>query len=118
MVEPDPGGARPPDNYAISQGPGGTCANTESDQPNSLSFDAGTVDPIAGAFSPFVLNLNRDDGTQQFSKVTVSPPAGLVAKLAGTPACSEAPSPRPRAATNVATAPASKQTRPAPSPPR
>ena len=82
--------ATPHDDYAISQGPGGSCAASEDDQPNSPSFDAGTVDPIAGAFSPFVLSLNREDGTQQFSKVTVTPPPGLVGKLAGTPACSEA----------------------------
>ncbi len=82
--------ATPHDDYAISQGPGGACAATEADQPNSPSFDAGTVEPIAGAFSHFVLNLNRDDGTQQFSSVTVSPPPGLVAKLAGTASCAEA----------------------------
>ncbi len=79
-----------PDIYSISQGPNGSCPSTQADQPNSPSFDAGTVSPIAGKFSPFVLNLHRDDATQQFSAGTLSPPPGLVAKLAGTPACSEA----------------------------
>ena len=36
-----------------------------------------------------MLNLRREDGTQQFSSLTVKPPAGLVAKLAGTPPCSD-----------------------------
>ena len=79
----------PDDTYSIDQGPSGDCP-APADQSNSPSFDAGTVVPTAGTFSPFVLHLGRDDGTQQFSQVTLSPPAGLVAKLAGTPACSEA----------------------------
>lgn len=82
--------ARPQDDYSISQSPSGACVAGESEQPNSPSFDAGTVSPLAGEYSPFVLNLRREDGTQQFSQVTVSPPPGLVAKLAGTPACSDA----------------------------
>ncbi len=82
----------PDDTYSISQGPGagGDCPAPADQQPNSPSFDAGTVSPTAGNFSPFVLNLHRDDATQQFSSVTLSPPPGLVAKLAGTPACSDA----------------------------
>ena len=82
--------ATPHDDYAIDTSPGGgDCPANEADQPNAPSFDAGTVSPVAGAFSPFVLNLSRDDGSQQFSTVTASPPPGLVAKLAGTPACSQ-----------------------------
>ena len=80
-----------PDNYSISQAPGGgTCATTQSALPHAPSFDAGTVSPLAGSYSPFVLNLRRNDGSQQFSTVTVTPPPGLVGKLAGTPACSDA----------------------------
>ncbi len=80
----------PDDTYSISQGPNGSCPTTEQGKPNSPGFDAGTVSPLAGEHTPFVLNLHRDDATQQFSSVTLSPPPGLVAKLAGTPACSEA----------------------------
>jgi hypothetical protein len=79
------------DTYAISQGPnGGSCATSQSAEPNSPSFDAGTVSPIAGAYSPFVLHLSRNDGSQTFASLTLSPPPGLLAKLAGTPACSDA----------------------------
>ncbi len=80
----------PHDDYAIDQSPTGACVSSEDQQPNSPAFDAGTVSPLAGAFTPFVLNLTRNDATQQFSKVTVSPPPGLVGKLAGTPACADA----------------------------
>ncbi len=82
--------ATPHDDYSISQGPNGACPSSAGQQPNAPAFDAGTVSPLAGEYSPFVLNLDRADGSQQFSKVITSPPPGLVAKLAGTPACSDA----------------------------
>jgi uncharacterized repeat protein (TIGR01451 family) len=82
--------ATPHDDYSFTQGPGNGCASSEADQPFSTTFDAGSFEPIAGAFTPFLLNLARADGTQQLSRVTVSPPPGLVGKLAGTPPCSEA----------------------------
>ena len=80
--------ASPSDTYAITQAPaGGSCAAT---LPNTPSFDAGSVSLIAGHYSPFVLNLRRNDGTQEFSSITMTPPPGLLGKLAGTPYCSEA----------------------------
>jgi hypothetical protein len=79
--------AEPKDEYEISQGPGGKpCGAPE----NTPSFEAGSTAPLAGAYKPFVVNLRREDGTQQFSSISVSPPPGLVAKLAGTQACSDA----------------------------
>ena len=81
--------ATPSDTYAISQGPGGACASSVNALPNEPDFDAGTISPIAGQYSPFVLNLRRNDGTQQFSAVNLTPPPGLVGKLAGTPYCPE-----------------------------
>jgi hypothetical protein len=74
------------DQWSISQG----CANSAAEQPNAPSFEAGPVSPIAGAFSPFVMHLRRGDGSQNFAAVTVSPPPGLIAKLAGVTQCSEA----------------------------
>lgn len=83
--------ATPSDSYTINQGPNGTaCAGSEAARPNTPSLDAGSVSPIARAFSPVVVNLRRDDGTQQFSAVTLSPPPGLLGKLAGIPYCSDA----------------------------
>ena len=58
--------------------------------PHAPSFDAGAVSPIAGAHSPFVVHLRREDGSQNFSAVTIRPPPGLVAKLAGTAICPDA----------------------------
>ena len=83
--------ATPSDPWQITQGPnGGACANSASEQPNAPDLDAGTVSPLANNYSPMVVNLRREDGSQNFSKVTLSPPPGLLGKLAGIPACSEA----------------------------
>jgi hypothetical protein len=77
----------PSDSFQINRSPtGGACA---SSLPNTPSFEAGVASAIAGAHSPFVVKLRREDGTQQFSEVTVTPPPGLVAKLAGTSPCSD-----------------------------
>jgi hypothetical protein len=80
--------ATPKDSWQINRGPtGGACA---SSLPNTPSFEAGSASPIAATHSPFVVKLSREDGTQQFSQVTVSPPPGVLAKLAGTSRCSDA----------------------------
>jgi hypothetical protein len=77
--------ATPKDSWQINRGPtGGACA---SSLPNTPSFEAGSASPIAATHSPFVVRLKREDGTQQFSQVTVSPPPGVLAKLAGTSRC-------------------------------
>jgi hypothetical protein len=79
--------ATPKDNWQISRGPGGAaCA---SSPPNTPAFEAGTASPIAAAYSPFVLRLSRQDGSQQFSAVNVTPPPGLLANLSGVPYCPE-----------------------------
>jgi uncharacterized repeat protein (TIGR01451 family) len=78
------------DAYAIARGVGGgPCATSAAALPNAPRFDAGTSTPVAGAFSPFVLNLRREDGSQQLAAVDVAPPPGLLGKLAGTPYCPE-----------------------------
>ena len=78
--------ATPSDSYPITGG----CSQSESAQPNKPEFEAGAESPIAGRYTPFVVHLKREDGSQQFSKLTLNPPPGLTAKLAGTPECSDA----------------------------
>lgn len=53
-------------------------------------FKAGTLNPAAGKFSPFVFDVTREDGEQNIAKLDVSFPKGLTAKLAGIPLCPEA----------------------------
>ena|GEM_PF-280187 len=79
--------ATPKDNWSISKGAGGSAC--VSSPPNKPSFEAGTTSPLAGTYSPFVLKLRREDGAQNFSAVSVTPPPGLLGKLAGIPYCAE-----------------------------
>jgi hypothetical protein len=81
---------QPSADFTISQAPGGgTCPTSEAAMPNSPAFDAGTSSPVSKNFSPFVLHLRRQDGSQRFGAFDVSLPPGLTGKLAGTALCSE-----------------------------
>ena len=56
----------------------------------SPTFLAGTTNPQAGSFSPFVLSFQRSDTDQYFSGLAVKLPPGMLAKLAGVSECSDA----------------------------
>ncbi len=53
----------------------------------SPKLEAGTVNPVAGSYSPFVLRVGREDGEQNISRISATLPQGLLAKLAGVPLC-------------------------------
>jgi hypothetical protein len=89
-TSPEGADAFPSDSFKVSTGPGGSCANNEASMPNSPGFEAGTATPIAGSYSPFVLKLSRQPGSQRFAAIDATLPKGLVGKLAGIPYCSEA----------------------------
>jgi hypothetical protein len=79
------------DSFAISAGAqGGGCPATEAQMPNQPSFEAGTEAPLAGSYSPFVLKLSRQNGSQRLVALNATLPPGLSAKLAGVQECSEA----------------------------
>ncbi len=61
-----------------------------SPMPFKPGFEAGTVTPIAGGYSPFVLQLTRQDGEQDLSDLEATLPEGLLAKLAGVTECGDA----------------------------
>jgi hypothetical protein len=88
---PEGADAFPTSTFAVSSGAGGgACASTESALPNKPSFEAGTESPIAGAYSPFLLKLSREEGTQPISSIDTTLPEGLLGKLAGVTECSDA----------------------------
>ena len=88
---PETPDARPSDTFAISNAAGsGPCPGSEGQQPNAPSFTAGTLNPSAGAYSPFVFKAAREDGTQEFGSLEATLPKGLLGKIAGIPYCSEA----------------------------
>jgi hypothetical protein len=82
--------AHPPSSFDIAAGPDGSrCASTEAEEPNRPSFEAGTLTPIAGAYSPFVLRLSRADGSQNLKGLDLTLPPGLIGRLAGVGECPE-----------------------------
>jgi hypothetical protein len=48
------------------------------------------LSPVAGSYSPFVLNLSRENGSQRIAAINTTLPKGLIGKLAGIPYCSDA----------------------------
>lgn len=79
------------DSYEISSAPGGgDCAASEAEAPFKPEFRAGVLSPKAGAHSPFVIRLHRDDGSQPIARLSVEPPPGLLGHLAGLPRCPDA----------------------------
>ncbi len=78
--------ATPSGSFEITQG----CSPSASHEPNAPSFSAGTVTPAADLYSPFVLHLKREDGSQELKGLNVALPQGLIAKLAGVGECPEA----------------------------
>jgi uncharacterized repeat protein (TIGR01451 family) len=63
---------------------GGPCETTPKFAP---SFEAGTLNPIAGTYSPFIMNLARDDNDEELATVDIDMPTGMLARLNGVPRC-------------------------------
>jgi hypothetical protein len=83
--------ATPDSTFQVSEGAtGGGCPTTEAGAPNAPAFTAGTLTPQAGSYSPFVLKVSREDGTQRIGRIEATLPPGLTGKLAGIPYCPEA----------------------------
>jgi hypothetical protein len=83
--------ASPSDPFTVGSAPGGgPCASSEAQMPNSPSFEAGTTSPLAGTYSPFVLRLGRENGTQRFRALNATLPLGLAGRIAGVAECSDA----------------------------
>jgi hypothetical protein len=83
--------ATPSDTWSIDQAAdGGSCPSSNGARPNSTTLNAGTESPVAGSYSPLVVNLRRPDGSQEISSVSIGLPPGLTGKLAGVEYCPEA----------------------------
>lgn len=74
------------DSFQVGAG----CVASEAQAPNAPSFEAGTAFTSSTTYSPFVIKLSREDGTQRFSALNLSLPKGLTGRLVGTPYCPEA----------------------------
>jgi hypothetical protein len=78
---PDSGpDARPFDSFAITSGCISGFAPT---------FTAGSTNLQAGAFTPFIVSLSRQDTDQELAALTVRAPPGVLATIANVPLCPE-----------------------------
>jgi hypothetical protein len=76
--------------FQITSGVGGGSCPSGGQPPFTPQITAGTVNNVAGAFSPFDLRLTRTDGESEISSFSTVLPPGLVGILAGIPFCPEA----------------------------
>jgi hypothetical protein len=76
--------ATPSDSFQITSGPNGQPCPKGGFNPK---LSAGTANPVAGNFSPFLLKLSREDGTQILNGLNVTMPPGLTGRLKGIPYC-------------------------------
>jgi hypothetical protein len=75
--------------FNIETGPGGKpCPNGA--RPFNPAITAGVEDNTAGAHSPLIFTLSREDGDQNLSGLTVKTPPGFIASIKGIPYCPEA----------------------------
>ena len=83
--------ATPESELAVTSSPsGGACPKSAAEEPNAPSLEAGSESTQAGAYTPFILHVDRADGSQRISQLSISPPLGLVGDVTGVPYCSEA----------------------------
>jgi hypothetical protein len=77
--------------YQVNEGPGGgTCQNAPNLRPFDPDLIGGTLNPLAGAFSPMSLRVSRNDSEQEIARAEGIAPEGLTASLRGVGRCSEA----------------------------
>jgi hypothetical protein len=55
----------------------------------SPALTAGTLTPLAGAFSPLTVTFSRHDGEQDLAATTIHMPPGLLGRIADVAACGE-----------------------------
>jgi len=78
-------------SYDVTRNPDGSpCHNSLSERPFEPKLSGGTVNNLAGSFSPMELQLTRSDEDQELSGVEGTAPPGLLASLKGVGRCSDA----------------------------
>jgi hypothetical protein len=82
-------------SFAITSGPGGGACPTAPTLPFGTPVKAGPQNTKGGAFSPFVVVLERPDGDQALKSITVHEPPGAAAMLASVTPCPTAVAEQP-----------------------
>jgi hypothetical protein len=88
----DPGTPRVvTDSYEITENPDGSpCLGSLAERPFEPRISGGTLNNVAGSFSPLELTMTRSDKDQELAAVEGSAPPGLLASLKGLGRCSDA----------------------------
>lgn len=82
--------ATPTGPFEVASGAtGGACPRSPGEQPNGPAFEAASETPAAGVFSPVLVRLSREDGSQNFGQIVVTLPPGASGRIAGIPRCSD-----------------------------
>lgn len=75
--------------FAINRGEdGGSCPS--GGPPFAPGLVAGSLNPAAGAFTPFYLRLSRNDSEAEITSYSAAFPPGLLGKVAGVATCPDA----------------------------
>jgi hypothetical protein len=77
-------------SFAITKGSGGGACPAGGVPPFTPQISSGTVNNLAGAFSPFYLRLSRSDSESEITSFSTNLPPGLTGILTGIPFCPEA----------------------------
>jgi hypothetical protein len=76
--------------FQIISGPNASSCPSGTSQPFHPGLEAGTLNNVAGSYSPFYTHLSRNDGEQEITHFSIKLPPGVSGKLAGIPECSDA----------------------------
>jgi hypothetical protein len=79
------------DSYETTHNPDGSpCRNSLTERPFDPDLSGGTLNPVAGSFSPLEIQMTRTDEDQELSRAEGTAPPGLTASLRGITRCTDA----------------------------
>jgi hypothetical protein len=77
-------------NFLITKGEAGDACPRGGLRPFAPTLEAGSINPQAGAYTPYYLHMTRADSDQEITSYSATLPPGLTGKLAGVPYCPDA----------------------------